>query len=94
VATIAQRVAHTVDLLHVALDRVGIEVLSPRDRDERAGIVVARIPDARGTVAHERLAEAGVTSTLHGTDRIRLSVHATTNPQAVELAAAVLGEFS
>jgi selenocysteine lyase/cysteine desulfurase len=94
VTAIARRIADTAELLIAALDRAGIGVLSPHDREQRAGIVVAEIPDARAAVAHERLAAAGVTSTLHGTDRIRLSVHATTTPRAIELAAAVLGEFS
>ena len=93
VDAIAERIQGTVDVFHAALDREGVDVLSPRERGERAAIVVAGIPGERGAAAHERLAAAGVTSTLHGTGRIRFSVHATTTPAAVETAAAVLGEF-
>jgi len=94
VDAIAARIATTVDVLHAALDRAGIEVLSPRDRGERAAVVVAGIGNGRAALAHARLSAAGVTSTLHGDSRIRLSVHATTTAAAVETAAAVLGEFS
>jgi selenocysteine lyase/cysteine desulfurase len=94
VDAIAARIATTVDVLHAALDRAGIEVLSPRDRGERAAVVVAGIGNERAALAHARLSAAGVTSTLHGDSRIRLSVHATTTAAAVETAAAVLGEFS
>jgi selenocysteine lyase/cysteine desulfurase len=92
VAAIAGRIAETADALAFALDEVGVAVLSPRDPAERAGIVVAGIPGDRAPLAHRALADAGVTTTLHGSDRIRLSVHATTTTAAVETAAAILGE--
>jgi selenocysteine lyase/cysteine desulfurase len=92
VAAIAGRIAETSGALITALDDAGVRVLSPRDPGERAGIVVAGIPAGGAPHAHHRLAEAGVTATLHGTDRIRLSVHATTTTDAALTAAAVLGE--
>lgn len=94
VGAIAARIAETSGGLIAELDRVGVAVLSPRDPAERAGIVVARVADGRAAAAHASLTAAGVTTTVHGTDRIRLSVHATTTPQAAATAAAVLGEFA
>ena len=94
VPRIAERIEATASALADALDRAGVEVLSPRESAERAGIVVAGIPHDGAAAAHARLSAAGVTSTLHGTDRIRFSVHATTTTEAVETAAAALGESS
>jgi selenocysteine lyase/cysteine desulfurase len=92
VAAIAGRIAETAGALATALDGAGVAVLSPRGPAERAGIVVAGIPGDRAPLAHRALADAGVTTTLHGSDRIRLAVHATTTTAAVETAAAILGE--
>lgn len=75
------------------LDAAGVPVLSPRDRPEAAGIVVAGIP-GRAAEAHAALADAGITATLHGEDRLRLSVHATTRTAAFSEAAAVLATFA
>ena len=94
VARIAERVSDTAAALIAALDAAGVPVLSPREPGLRAGIVVAGVADSAAPLAHARLAAAGVTSTLHGTDRIRFSVHASTTTAAVETAAAVLGGSS
>ena len=94
VARIAERVSDTAAVLITALDAAGVPVLSPREPGLRAGIVVAGVADSAAPQAHARLAAAGVTSTLHGTDRIRFSVHASTTTAAVETAAAVLGGSS
>jgi selenocysteine lyase/cysteine desulfurase len=94
VATIADRIGSTADALIEALDAARIKVLSPRERHLRAGIVVAGIRGGRAPLAHRRLSDAGVTTTLHGTDRIRLSIHATTTAEAAQSAAAILGEFA
>jgi selenocysteine lyase/cysteine desulfurase len=94
VAAIAGRIGTTAGVLIDALDDAGLAVLSPRASAERAGIVVAGIAGGRAGLAHRALAEAGVTATLHGTDRIRLSVHATTTTGAVLAAAAILGEHA
>lgn len=71
------------------LDRAGVPVLSPRERNERAGIVVAGLPGRAGD-AHAALADAGITATLHGPDRVRFAVHATTRSEVLGRAAAVL----
>lgn len=75
------------------LDAHGVEVLSPRGRSECAGIVVAGLP-GRAAEAHGALAAADITTTLHGEDRIRLSVHATTRSEVFGEAAEVLGRFT
>ncbi|WP_105032431.1 aminotransferase class V-fold PLP-dependent enzyme [Arthrobacter ruber] len=75
------------------LDAAGVEVLSPRDRSESAGIVVAEVP-GRAAEAHAALAAADITATLHGEDRIRFSVHATTRSEVFGEAAKVLAPFT
>ncbi len=75
------------------LDTAGVDVLSPRERADRAGIVVAGIP-GRAAEAHAALADAGITATLHGEDRIRFSVHATTRSEVLGEAAEVLAPFA
>ncbi|MBG6225072.1 selenocysteine lyase/cysteine desulfurase [Arthrobacter sp. CAN_A2] len=75
------------------LPAVGVPVLSPRDRSDTAGIVVAGVP-GRAADALAALADAGITATLHGEDRIRFSVHATTRSDALGEAATVLAPFA
>jgi selenocysteine lyase/cysteine desulfurase len=91
VTRIEQLIAGTADVLIDALDAAGVPMLSPREHTRRAGIVVAGFADGTAARAHEALTDAGVTATLHGTDRIRFGVHATTTDDAVRTAAAVLG---
>jgi selenocysteine lyase/cysteine desulfurase len=91
VARIEELIAGTADVLIDALDEAGVPVLSPRERGRRAGIVVAGFADGTAAQAHTALTDAGVTATLHGTDRIRFAVHATTTDDAVRTAASVLG---
>ncbi|MHA7145639.1 aminotransferase class V-fold PLP-dependent enzyme [Arthrobacter sp. TmT3-37] len=74
------------------LDAAGVPVLSPREREDRAGIVVAGLP-GRAAEAHAALAAADISVTLHGPDRIRLSVHATTRSEVLGEAAGVLADF-
>lgn len=74
------------------LDDAGVPVLSPRDRAERAGIVVAQVP-GRAAEAQAALRAAGISTTVHGADRIRLSVHATTRSEVFGEAAGVLASF-
>jgi selenocysteine lyase/cysteine desulfurase len=72
----------TAELLQL-LDRRGAVVTSARTPAARAGIVAFRVPGVDGATLHAALAEAGVTGTRHG-DRVRLSVHATTTPAALD----------
>jgi selenocysteine lyase/cysteine desulfurase len=91
VDVVASRVADTAGELIALLDAAGLAVLSPVDRERRAGIVVVGVPAGNAAAVGARLEAAGVTATVHGDDRVRLSVHATTTPAALRTALAVLG---
>ena len=91
VGVVASRVADTAGDLVGRLQEAGVPVLSPVDRARRAGIVVAGVPAGEAQAVGARLADAGVTATVHGDDRVRLSVHATTIPAALDAALTVLG---
>ncbi|GAA1347011.1 aminotransferase class V-fold PLP-dependent enzyme [Arthrobacter roseus] len=91
VARIEARIASGVDALIGCLDEAGVGVLSPRERADRGGIVVARVPGGRAAQAHAALEAEGISATLHGEDRIRLSVHATTSHEMFPVAALFCG---
>jgi len=92
VPAIEERIAERVDTLIAELDAAGADVVSPRRPADRAGIVVARWTDGSAAERRRRLAEHGVAVTAHGKDRLRFSVHATTQleglPRAARLACA------
>lgn len=91
VGVIASRIGDTAGALIERLEEAGVPVLSPVARKERAGIVVAGAPSGSAASLGARLETAGVTATIHGDDRVRLSVHATTTPAALDAALTVLG---
>ncbi|WP_203580064.1 aminotransferase class V-fold PLP-dependent enzyme [Microbacterium hibisci] len=78
VGLIEQRISERVEALIAHLDAAGAEVVSPRPPADRAGIVVARWGDGSAGERRRRLAAHGVTVTVHGDDRLRFSLHATT----------------
>jgi selenocysteine lyase/cysteine desulfurase len=84
VSVIETAVRRSVDALIAAIDRKGLELLSPRELSHRAGIVVAGYPPGRAPEAHARLSAAGVTATLHGDTRVRFSPHASTSLEAIQ----------
>ncbi|MEH3088493.1 MAG: aminotransferase class V-fold PLP-dependent enzyme [Microbacterium arborescens] len=90
VSAIHDRIAATVERFTAGLVDAGVTVLSPTRPDERAGIVVAHNPSGNASSATDRLADAGITATVHGTDRVRFSVHATTTPDALGTAVEVM----
>lgn len=94
VARIAARVEDSAAFLIERLADAGVHVRSPRDPARRAGIVVAGFPDGNAAEAHTALALAGFTATLHGPDRIRLAVHATTDRASLTHAALILAAFA
>jgi selenocysteine lyase/cysteine desulfurase len=75
---IAEGVRAATERVITAIDDAGLALLSPRAPAERAGIVVAGLPEEEeaATRLHARLADAGVTTTLHPGGRIRFSPHA------------------
>jgi selenocysteine lyase/cysteine desulfurase len=91
VDVVASRVADTAGDLIGRLEAAEVPVLSPVDRSRRAGLVVAGVPAGEAAAVGARLEAAGVTATVHGDDRVRLSVHATTTPAALDAALTVLG---
>ena len=80
---VAGRIAVRVDELVALLDRRGAVVTSSRAPERRAGVVAFRVPGVDGAALHAALGRAGVTATRHG-ERVRLSVHATTTPAALD----------
>ncbi len=78
---IAARAAH----LRAALASADVPVAPAAE----SGIVGVEAP-GRAAYHHQRLRDAGFTTTLHGTDRIRVSVHATTRIEALDALAATL----
>jgi len=91
VDVIASRIADTAGEVIARLGAAGVPVLSPTARADRAGIVVAGVPAGSSASVGARLEAAGVTATLHGDDRVRLSVHATTTPSALDAVVSALG---
>ncbi|SDY53551.1 aminotransferase class V-fold PLP-dependent enzyme [Herbiconiux ginsengi] len=89
-ALVAARVADAAEKVIRAIDAAGLPVLSPREPERRAGIVVAGFTGGSAPGVHARLSSAGVTATLHGSDRIRFSPHATTTTAAVDRLAELL----
>lgn len=94
VGRIAAAIAASTEALTGLLENAGVEVLSPQDAHERAGIVVAGFPEGNAAAAHAELAMNGITATLHGPHRVRLSVHATTTHESLAHAALVLAGFA
>ncbi|WP_423917994.1 aminotransferase class V-fold PLP-dependent enzyme [Frigoribacterium sp. 2-23] len=92
ISTIEGLIENTVSTFVNRLEVGGHRVLSPRSAHERAGIVVLGRPAGDAAAVHARLDSAGITATLHGDDRIRFSVHATTTPAAIDAVMTVLGE--
>ncbi len=90
VADTAARIGSAAGTIADAIDAAGLTLLSPREPERRAGIVVAGYPAGAAPEAHARLAAAGVSSTLHGDSRIRFSPHVTTSPAALQRLAALL----
>nr|WP_243861414.1 aminotransferase class V-fold PLP-dependent enzyme [Frigoribacterium endophyticum] len=91
VGAVASLVADTAGDLIDRLTAAGVAVLSPTDRERRAGLVVAGVAPGEAPAVGARLDAAGVTATVHGPDRVRFSVHATTTPAALDAALSVLG---
>ena len=82
VAAIEERLAEHVDTVIEIADRHGIEVSSPRERGQRAGIV-ALAPEEPARLA-AALANAGVVVTARGAS-VRIAPHAGTDAATFEL---------
>ncbi len=84
--------AEQVDRVIALADEFGIPVTSPRDRAERAGIVVLAPPEGHGTVLNASLHNHGVTVTARqGT--VRLSAHACTGDETLQVLRGALASY-
>ncbi|MHA7262867.1 aminotransferase class V-fold PLP-dependent enzyme [Arthrobacter sp. TMN-37] len=92
VPALEQRIADRATRLLDSLHSLGVAVGSPAEPGRRAGIVVAT--GAPAERVHGKLAQAGITTTLHAPGRIRLSVHATTTDAAIDEASSILKGLS
>lgn len=92
-ATIGRAVEASHKILVGRLMAVGATIHSPEDPDQRAGIVVFSVAEVAGAEVHEALRRARITSTFHGPGRLRLSVHATTRIETLELVGEVVRQL-
>lgn len=94
VPSLEKRIADRTTRLIESLRSSGVALGSPPEPNRRAGIVVARSTGAPAGRVHGQLAAAGITTTLHAPDRIRLSLHATTTDTAIDEASSILKGLS
>ncbi|MFI6166367.1 aminotransferase class V-fold PLP-dependent enzyme [Nocardia sp. NPDC051052] len=90
-AWIAHRIGERLDALHEALLPLDPTIGSSLDPVDRAGIFSFALPDLQPAQLGKRLAEAGVTATVHAS-ALRLSVHATTTDSAIDAVASTIQE--
>jgi len=93
-SAIAAGIRSTTEVLIEKLHGAGVDILSPLAAGQRAGIVVAGFPHGNAAEAHTALALAGISATLHGPQRIRLSPHATTDHETLSHTALILAGFA
>lgn len=89
VPTLNSALADAVDEVIELVDEFGIEVVSPRPRAERAGIVVIRPQAHLLTALSAALHNHGVSATVRQGD-VRLSPHVTTGPETLAMLRASL----
>ncbi|MDR6865613.1 selenocysteine lyase/cysteine desulfurase [Microbacterium resistens] len=82
VRSVADRLAANVDAVIEIADRHGVPVVSPREQERRAGIVVLEPEDPAGFGAV--LADAGVTVTVR-TGSVRVAPHAGTGAETLAM---------
>lgn len=81
----------TARLMHEA-DEAGVEVVSPRDDAERAGIVVLQPHPALVSALGAALHNHGVSATVRN-GRVRLSAHVSTTDETIGLLAEAFADF-
>ncbi|GLK16802.1 aminotransferase class V-fold PLP-dependent enzyme [Herbiconiux flava] len=87
---VAEGVRAATESVIAGIDAAGLTLLSPRAPEERAGIVVAGLPEEQAAGLHARLADAGVTTTLHPGGRIRFSPQAGADAETLDRLPALL----
>ncbi|UTT62915.1 aminotransferase class V-fold PLP-dependent enzyme [Microcella humidisoli] len=88
-AVVEERTARIMEIA----DEAGIEVASPREDAERAGIVVLEPHPEFVSALAAALHNHGVSATVRG-GRVRLGAHVSTDDTTLEMLRAALGEFS
>jgi selenocysteine lyase/cysteine desulfurase len=88
-AAVADRVSQAIELA----DEFAIAVVSSRDEQERAGLVVLEPPSEQVTILTASLHNHGVTATTRQ-GRVRLSVHAATNDETLEMLRAAFVSYN
>jgi len=91
IRAIADRIEQRLQEFEQVLDSAGAEIVSVRDR--RAGILAFVLPDRPASAVVEALAAEDVTVTLRDS-RVRLSAHASTSPDAVQLVESALKKLT
>lgn len=84
---ITSRIQSRYEYLAETASRRGLRLLPGWPAEQRAGIAVLEAADPR---AANRLLHAGFTVTVHDTNRVRVSLHATTRTAAIDEAVEVL----
>lgn len=93
VTAVAERIAQHVSRIIDLADEFALEVASPRDESERAGIVVVTPEPDQLTMLTASLHNHGVTSTARQ-GSVRLSPHATTDEETFSMLRASLISFA
>ena len=88
-AVVEERTARIMEIA----DEAGVEVASPREDAERAGIVVLEPHPEFVSALAAALHNHGVSATVRG-GRVRLGAHVSTDDTTLEMLRAALGEFS
>jgi selenocysteine lyase/cysteine desulfurase len=88
-AVVEERTARIMEIA----DEAGVEVASPREDAERAGIVVLEPHPEFVSALAAALHNHGVSATVRG-GRVRLGAHVSTDDATLEMLRAALGEFS
>ena len=81
---ISGRIGELAGRLAQELTALGAVVLGNPGRATGSGILPVQLPGQDPGAVHQRLRSAGISSTFHG-DRVRLSVHATTTQESIDL---------
>ncbi|WP_255447211.1 aminotransferase class V-fold PLP-dependent enzyme [Schumannella soli] len=90
---VQEKVASTVSRIIDLADEHGIPIASPRAEDERAGIVVLDPGADRLTALTAALHNHGISATTRD-GRVRLSPHASTSEETLEMLASALVSFA
>jgi cysteine desulfurase / selenocysteine lyase len=90
IAAIGQRILEITDLACERLRHAGAEIVSPREREHRSGIVTFDLPGQNALEVKRRCLAAGVVLSARG-GKLRISPHAYMNSQDIDRLIAALG---